>query len=183
MTKTKTDQRSTPVDQGPDPEVIAFRQQFDERSPLDELVRQGARKMLQEAIDAEVESFVDAHRHRRDENGRRVVVKNGSLPAREIITGAGQIEVSQGRVRDNSSNPDDRVQFSPSVLPAYLRRTEAIEELIPWLLSQRNLYERLRRSSSGTRWSARQGPQRQCRGSAQRPMVRRIRSLERARFV
>jgi transposase-like protein len=133
MTKTKTDRRSTPVDQQLDPEVLAFRQQFDERSPLDQLVREGARRMLQEAINAEVDGFIEQHGGRRDDQGRRLVVKNGSLPAREILTGAGPVEVSQGRVRDNSPNPDDRVQFTPSVLPAYLRRTDAIEELIPWL--------------------------------------------------
>ena len=133
MTKTKTDRRSTLVDQQLDPEVLAFRQQFDERSPLDQLVREGARRMLQEAINAEVDGFIEQHGGRRDDQGRRLVVKNGSLPAREILTGAGPVEVSQGRVRDNSPNPDDRVQFTPSVLPAYLRRTDAIEELIPWL--------------------------------------------------
>ena len=133
MTKTKTDRRSTPVAQQLDPEVIAFRQQFDERSPLDELVHSGTRKMLQEAIIAEVDAFIDQHRDRCDEQGLRLVVKNGSLPAREILTGAGPIEVSQGRIRDNSPDPADRVHFTPSVLPAYLRRTDAIEELIPWL--------------------------------------------------
>jgi putative transposase len=61
------------------------------------------------------------------------VVRNGKLPSRSILTGAGSIEVKQGRVRDNSLNQNDRVQFTPSVLPAYLRRTSAIEELIPWL--------------------------------------------------
>lgn len=87
--------------------------------------------MLQAAIDAEVEAFIETHQDRRDAEGRRLVVKNGSLPTRKILTGAGAIEVKQGRVRDNS--PLDRVQFSPSVLPAYLRRTESIEQLIPWL--------------------------------------------------
>ncbi|REJ68225.1 MAG: hypothetical protein DWQ31_08950 [Planctomycetota bacterium] len=52
---------------------------------------------------------------------------------REILTGAGRLKVQQGRVRDNSPNPSDRVQFTPSVLPAYLRRADAIEESIPWL--------------------------------------------------
>ena len=89
--------------------------------------------MLQAAIDAEVESFVAQYEGRSDDNGRRLVVKNGSLPAREILTGAGSIEVSQGRVRDNTPDPEKRVAFSPSILPAYLRRTDAIEELIPWL--------------------------------------------------
>ena len=133
MNKTKTDRRSTPVEQPLDPEVISFRAQFEDRNPLDELVREGARRMLQEAIDAEVDGFIDQHRDRRDDQGRRQVVRNGNLPARQIMTGAGQIEVTQGRVRDNTANPKDRVQFSPTVLPAYLRRTDAIEELIPWL--------------------------------------------------
>ncbi len=133
MSKSKTDRRSLPVATNLDAEVVAFRRQFDERSPLDELIQEGARRMLQTAIDAEVDGFIDRHQDRRDTEGRRLVVKNGSLPAREILTAAGMLEVQQGRVRDNSPNRSDRVQFTPSVLPAYLRRTDAIEELIPWL--------------------------------------------------
>lgn len=133
MSKTTTNQPNLPVTDEIDPEVLAFRRQFDDRSPLDEIVHEGARRMLQAAIDAEVEAFLETHRDRRDKLGRRLVVKNGRLPSREILTGAGALQVRQGRVRDNSPNPRDRVQFSPSVLPAYLRRTEAIEELIPWL--------------------------------------------------
>jgi transposase-like protein len=113
--------------------LIAFGEQFDVGSPLDELVREGARRMLQTAIDAEVAAFVWAHDDRRDDAGRRLVVRNGSLPAREILTGAGPLTVQQARVRDNSPDPNERVTFTPSVLPAYLRRTDAIEELIPWL--------------------------------------------------
>lgn len=116
-----------------DPEVLAFRKQFDVGSPLDDLVREGARRMLQAAIDAEVAAFVAAHDDRRDEAGRRLVVRNGSLPAREILSGAGRLRVQQGRVRDNSPDPNERATFTPSVLPAYLRRTSAIKELIPWL--------------------------------------------------
>lgn len=133
MNKTKADRRATPVAEPLDPEVIGFRQQFSERSPLDELVREGARKMLQEAINLEVEAFIDEHRQRCDEQGRRLVIKNGSLPAREILTGAGPIKIQQGRVRDNTPDPEARVTFTPSLLPTYLRRTAAIEELIPWL--------------------------------------------------
>lgn len=133
MNKTKTDRDATPVVEPLDPEVVAFRQQFSERSPLDELVREGARKMLQEAINLEVEAFIDDHRQRCDEQGRRLVIKNGSLPAREILTGAGPIKIQQGRVRDNTPDPEARVTFTPSLLPTYLRRTAAIEELIPWL--------------------------------------------------
>jgi transposase-like protein len=116
-----------------DSEVVAFRRQFEDGSTLDQIIREGAQRMLQAAINAEVDSFVDRHSDRRDEHGRRLVVRNGSLPAREILTGAGPVQVQQGRVRDNGPNPEERVQFSPSVLPAYLRRSSAIEELIPWL--------------------------------------------------
>jgi putative transposase len=122
-----------PTDITCDAEVLAFRGQFEGKSPLDELVREGARRMLQAAMDAEVEAFLDRYRDRRDEQGRRLVVKNGTLPSREILTGAGPIEVHQRRVRDNSPDPEDRVSFSSNLLPAYLRRTDTIEELIPWL--------------------------------------------------
>ncbi len=133
MSKTTTQRHDIPVDRQLDPEVLAFRRQFDDRSPLDEIIREGARKMLQAAIDAEVDSFIQDYKHRRDEDSRRLVVKNGSLPARNILTGAGSIPVQQGRVRDNSTDRNSRVEFSPNVLPAYLKRTAAIEELIPWL--------------------------------------------------
>jgi len=124
---------STPVDEQIDPEVLEFRSQFESRSPLDELIREGARRMLQAAVDAEVDDFLAQHSDRRDDQGRRLVVRNGSLPSREILTGAGSLEVSQPRVRDNTAEKESRVTFSPSVLPPYLKRTTAIEELIPWL--------------------------------------------------
>jgi transposase-like protein len=128
-----TTRQAMPADCGIDAEVFAFRGEFEGKSPLDELVREGARRMLQAAMDAEVEEFLDRYRDRRDDQGRRLVVKNGTLPSREILTGAGPIEVHQRRVRDNSPDPEDRVSFSSSLLPAYLRRTDTIEELIPWL--------------------------------------------------
>jgi putative transposase len=133
MSQSKTERQSVLVDEQSRPEVVSFRARLDQKSPLDELVREGARRMLQSAIDAEVEAFIAQHEDRRDDRGRRLVVKNGSLPEREILTGAGAIPVTQGRVRDNTSDPEQRVTFTPSILPAYLRKTEAIEALIPWL--------------------------------------------------
>ena len=85
MSKITTDRHNVPETEPIDHEVLAFRQQFDDRSPLDEIIREGARKMLQAAIDAEVDSFIDAHRHRRDEDGRRRVVKNGNLPTSSTV--------------------------------------------------------------------------------------------------
>ena len=116
-----------------DSEVLAFRASFESRSALDEILREGARRMLQSAIEAEVEEFLTANLGRRDNQGNRLVVRNGHLPSREITTVAGPVEVRQPRVRDNSPNKEDRVIFSPSVLPPDLKRTKAIEELIPWL--------------------------------------------------
>ena len=81
---------SGPVDR----EVVEFRAQFESRSPLDEIVREGARQMLQAAIEAEVTEFVSRHEDRRDDHGRRLVVRNGHLPAREVLTGAGPLRVT-----------------------------------------------------------------------------------------
>ncbi len=86
-----------------DPEVVEFRSQFGETSPLDELVRTGAQRMLQTAIEAEVQEFILVHGDRRDAGGNRLVVRNGYQPARELLTGAGRLEVQQPRVRDNSA--------------------------------------------------------------------------------
>ncbi len=71
------------------------------RSVLDDLAREGARRMLKEALEVEVEEFVARHKHIVDEEGRRQVVRNGFLPEREVFTGAGSLEVRQPRVRDN----------------------------------------------------------------------------------
>jgi putative transposase len=103
------------------------------RSPLDELVREGARGMLQAALESEVQTFLEEHSTRVDEQGRRLVVRNGHLPSREIVTGAGPLEIQQPRVRDKSADLSERVRFSSEILPPYLRKTKSMEELIPWL--------------------------------------------------
>ena len=77
--------------------------------------------------------FLLIHSDRRDERGKRLVVGNGHLPSRELLTGAGSLAVQQPRVRDNSSDKDQRVHFSSSILPPYLRRSKSIDELLPWL--------------------------------------------------
>jgi putative transposase len=116
-----------------DAEVLAFRATFDGRSPLDDLVHQGARRMLQAALESEVQAFLEQHTGKVDDQGRRLVVRNGSLPARQILTGAGPLEVAQPRVRDKSPEVAERVRFSSSILPPYLRKSKSLEELIPWL--------------------------------------------------
>jgi len=126
----KVEALAPPADEA---EVLAFRAAFDGRSPLDDLVQRGARQMLQAALESEVRTFLDQHAAKVDDQGRRLVVRNGALPARQILTGAGPLEVTQPRVRDKSPEPAERVRFSSSILPAYLRKSKAIEELIPFL--------------------------------------------------
>ena len=116
-----------------DSPLATFQDNSVPRSPLDELVQEGARRMLQAAIDAEVDEFLALHSTRVDSQGRRQVVRNGNLPSREILSGAGPLEVKQPRVRDKSADKKNRVSFSPNILPPYLKRTSNIEDLIPWL--------------------------------------------------
>ena len=114
-------------------EVFRFGMPQDARSVLDQLVRDGARQMLQAALEDEVNAFLEANASKTDQEGRRLVVRNGYMPSREIITGAGCMEIQQPRVRDKSPDVENRVRFSSNVLPPYLRRSKAIDELIPWL--------------------------------------------------
>jgi putative transposase len=99
---------------------------------LTEILRDGARRLLAEAVEAQVASWIDAHAHLKDEAGRRPVVRNGHLPERTIQTGIGEVPVQQPRVQDRRP-PERREKFTSAILPPYLRRTKSLEELIPWL--------------------------------------------------
>lgn len=96
------------------------------------LLKQGAQKMLAQAIEAEVEDWIEEHKHLCDGQGRRQVVRNGRMPKRTITTGVGQVEVEQPRVHDRRP-PEEAEKFTSKILPPYLRKTKNIEELIPWL--------------------------------------------------
>ena len=102
------------------------------RDALTEVLREGAQRMLAVAILAEAGAYVEAHRHVLDGNGHRQVVHNGYLPERAILTGLGQVEVQQPRVRDRRP-PGERETFTSAILPPYLRKTKSVEELVPWL--------------------------------------------------
>jgi transposase-like protein len=99
---------------------------------LTDLLRDGARRLLAQAIEAEVATWIDAHAHLKDQTGRQQVVRNGHLPERTIQTGIGPIEVKQPRVRDRRP-ADQRASFTSAILPPYLRKTRSLEGLIPWL--------------------------------------------------
>jgi transposase-like protein len=97
------------------------------------VLREGARRMLMQAVEAEVEAFLAAHADLTDDQGRRRLVRNGHAPERHIQTGIGPLAVSRPRVRDRGRDGAEPIRFSSAVLPAYLRRTRNVEELLPWL--------------------------------------------------
>ena len=101
--------------------------------PLLVVLRDGARRMLTQAIEAEVEAFLVAHLDLTDELGRRRLVRNGHAPERHHQTGIGPIEVRRPRARDRDGSGSPPIRFSSAILPAYLRRTRNVEELLPWL--------------------------------------------------
>jgi len=100
--------------------------------PLGDVLRQGAQRMLVQAIEAEVQTYLSQREHLRDGHGRQQVVRNGYLPERRLQTPVGPLTVRQPRVRDRR-DPEDLERFTSAILPPYLRRTRSVEELIPWL--------------------------------------------------
>ena len=104
-------------------------------SLIDEIVREGARRMLAGALQSEVDAYIAAHAAERGENGHRLVVRNGSHQPREVLTSAGAVEVTVPRVNDKRTDPDtgERRQFSSAILPPWARKTPKITEVLPLL--------------------------------------------------
>lgn len=96
---------------------------------LTEVLRRGAKELLQQAVEAEVAEAIAEFATLKDEQGRQRVVRNGYLPERRIQTGIGAVAVRAPRVRDRAGE----LKFSSRLLPPYLRRTRSLEELLPWL--------------------------------------------------
>jgi len=106
---------------------------FDDQ--LTEILRHGARALLAKAVEAEVADFLGKHADLKTQDGHQRVVRHGHLPEREVMTGIGPVAVRQPRVRDREAAATDpgRIRFSPSILPAYMRRSKSIETLLPIL--------------------------------------------------
>jgi transposase-like protein len=111
--------------------VLAFPQETGE-DVLTTVLREGARKMLATAIEAESQVYVAARADLVDGTGHRLVVRNGHLPGRTIQTPLGEVAVQQPRVRDRRPG-DTRETFHSAILPPYLRKTKMLEDLLPWL--------------------------------------------------
>ena len=104
-------------------------------SLLDEIVRDGARQMLAAALAAEVAAYIDAHAGEVDENGHRLVVRNGYHHEREVLTAAGAVSVTAPRVNDKRIDADtaERQRFSSAILPAWARKSPQMTEVLPLL--------------------------------------------------
>lgn len=97
---------------------------------LSELLRNGARQIIAQAVEAELSDFLQQYQELQDETGRRAVVRNGYLPERTILTGLGDVVVQVPKVRDRSGSG---IKFNSLLLPPYLKRSRSVEEVLPWL--------------------------------------------------
>ena len=101
--------------------------------PLTEVLRDGARALLAQAVEAEVASLLNRYADETTDDGRQRLVRHGHLPEREIVTGIGRVTVRCPRVRDRVGEGSERIRFSSAILPPYARRSKSLEVLIPIL--------------------------------------------------
>ena len=140
--------------------VVTDAQAHDElRLDLDAIVREGARRMLAAALEAEVDDYLAAHAAERDEGGRRLVVRNGHAEERQLLTSAGAVTVRAPRVNDKRVDEatGERKRFSSAILPAWcrlfsmkIRPVSFPDTTAPARYSPRTLVSRVRGSCSGT---------------------------------
>lgn len=98
--------------------------------PLTDLLRSGARALIQQAVEAELQAFLGEYAKVTDLRGRQTVVRNGYLPEREIVTGVGNVPVKIPKVRDRSGGG---IKFNSSLVPPYVRKAKRVEAALPWL--------------------------------------------------
>jgi transposase-like protein len=104
-------------------------------SLIDQIVREGARRMLAVALQAEVDAYIERFAGDRDENGHRLVVRNGTAESRTVVTSAGAVGVTVPRVNDKRTDPatGERMRFSSAILPPWARKTPQVTEVLPLL--------------------------------------------------
>ena len=136
------------------------------RLDLDELVREGARRMLAAALEAEVDDYLAAHLAERDEGGRRLVVRNGHARQREVLTAAGAIPVRAPRVDDRRTDlvTGERIRFRSVILPPWCRKSPKVAEVLPLLY----LYGGCPPATSCPRWRRSSARRRGCRQRSSR---------------
>jgi len=112
--------------------VVTFERQELSSDILTEIVRNGAKNLLKQALEAEIQEVMASYAGEPLPNGKSRLVRNGFLPGREVLTGIGSISVKAPRMRDRG--PDDgRIVFHSKILPPYLRKAKSVEDVLPWL--------------------------------------------------
>lgn len=115
--------------------VVSIEEPTTSKDALTELLREGAQKLVAEAVQAELQELLEEYQSQRDGQGRQRLVGNGYLPERKIQTGIGGIPIRIPRVRDRGSGQEteEMIRFRSSLVPPYLRRSKSVEELLPLL--------------------------------------------------
>jgi transposase-like protein len=114
--------------------IVALRQPDDIDDPLTNILRAGARQLLAQAVEIEVETFLATVKDLKLADGRARVVRHGYGPARTIATGIGPVEVARAKIRDRGATADsERIRFSSAILPLWARRTRSLDALLPVL--------------------------------------------------
>ena len=120
--------------------------------PLTDLLRSGARRLIGQAVEVELAVLLEAYASEKADDCRARLVRHGHLPEREGITGIGAVPVKVPRVRDRG-NAAEKVRFTSTILPPYLRKAKSIEELLPLALPQAHFHWRLSRSTCSPTWA------------------------------
>ena len=114
--------------------IVPLRQPDEIDDPLTNILRAGARQLLAQAVEVEVETFLAAVKDLKLSDGRARVVRHGYGPARTIQTGIGPVEVARAKIRDRGAVSDaERIRFSSAILPLWARRTRSLDALLPVL--------------------------------------------------
>jgi len=110
--------------------VVQFHNPEEVSDPLTELLRDGARRLIQQAVEAELAELLGQYAGQTDSQGRAAVVRNGYLPERDVVTGIGPVPVQVPKVR---SRTDEPVVFRSALVPPYVRRARSLDAALPWL--------------------------------------------------
>ncbi|MGF6980272.1 putative transposase [Paraburkholderia sp. JPY465] len=100
------------------------------KSVLDELIQQGARQIIQQAVEVELATMLEQYSNVKSIDGRRAVVRNGYLPEREVVTAIGPVTVQVPKVRDRSGSG---IRFNSTIVPPYVRKSARVSAALPWL--------------------------------------------------
>lgn len=114
-------------------EVIELAEKSLLKKPIEEIVRNGAQRILQHALEIEIENFIQRYTNITIDDGMRRIVRNGYHKERTIQTKADNVLLKVPRVRDREENPNRRVYYQSKLIPPYLRRTKDLNEFIPYL--------------------------------------------------